>query len=134
MKKTNETKITEQKVNATEKKESLTLEKVVIKQVSSPSTIARVAADRGINPQEVFVRIVFEYKGKQFGASNKLRFLTKTGYEELVEAQKNGTEMKISVNPESGFFYIEKDVTVEDLFKDPVQRTGAVYDLSTLFV
>lgn len=95
----------------------------VIKTVSSPSTIQRVAVDKGVNPQEVFVRVTFEYEGKEFGVSNKLRFLTKAGYNELLEAQKNKTPMKLAVDTESGFFYIEKDVSIDDLFKEAVVKT-----------
>jgi hypothetical protein len=94
----------------------------IIKTVSSPSTIQRVAVDKGVNPQEVFVRITFEYNGMEFGASNKLRFLTKAGYNELLEAQKNKTPMKLAVNTEAGFFYIEKNVSIDDLFKEAVAK------------
>lgn len=94
----------------------------IIKTVSSPSTIQRVAVDKGVNPQEVFVRITFVYNGMEFGASNKLRFLTKAGYNELLEAQKNKTPVKLAVNTESGFFYIEKNVSVDDLFKEAVAK------------
>lgn len=98
------------------------VEGAIIKQVSSPSTIQRVAVDKGVNPQEVYVRVTFEYGGKEFGVSNKLRFLTKAGYAELISAQKNATPMKLAVDVESGFFYIEKDVQIDDLFKEAVVR------------
>lgn len=108
----------------TKSREFITVEGAIIKQVSSPSTLQRVAVDKGINPQEVYVRVTFEYKGKEFGVANKLRFLTKAGYVELVEAQKNKTPMKLAVDVESGFFYIEKDVKIDDLFKDAVTKTA----------
>ena len=113
-----------EKIQVSEKKERQTIvvEGAVIKQVSSPATIQRVAVDKGINPQEVYVRVTFEYMGKEFGVSNKLRFLTKAGYVELVEAQKNKTPMRLAVDVESGFFYIEKDIKVDDLFKDAVAK------------
>ena len=114
----------EKKIETVKKKRNfITVEGAIIKQVSSPSTIQRVAVDKGINPQEVYVRVTFEFKGKEFGVSNKLRFLTKAGYEELVTAQKNKTPMKLAVDVESGFFYIEKDVSVDDLFKEAVAKT-----------
>ena len=116
-------KIEVQNVEA-KNREFITVEGAVIKQVSSPSTLQRVAVDKGINPQEVYVRVTFEYKGKEFGVANKLRFLTKAGYVELVEAQKNKTPMKLAVDVESGFFYIEKDVKIDDLFKDAVTKTA----------
>lgn len=129
MAKTQTTKQTKKEIETvavqTPKKEStvVTVEGAIIKQVSSPSTVQRVAVDKGINPQEVFIRVTFEFKGKEFGVSNKLKFLTKAGYTELIEAQKNKTPMKLSVDTESGFFYIEKDVSVDELFKEAVEKT-----------
>ena len=114
---------------------TVTVDGAIIKTVSSPSTIQRVAIDKGVNPQEVFVRVTFEYGGKEFGVSNKLRFLTKAGYNELLEAQKNKTPMKLAVDTESGFFYIEKDVSVDDLFKEAVVKaTDTRTNLTALLV
>lgn len=107
------------------KNTKVTVENAVIKQVSSPATLQRVAAERGINPQEVFVRVVFEHEGKEFMVSNKLRFLTKAGYVELIDAQKNSTPVKLVVDVESGFFYIEHDVAVDDLFKEELPKATA---------
>ena len=108
---------------AKSERNTVTVDGAVIKTVSSPSTIQRVAVDKGVNPQEVFVRVTFEYGGKEFGVSNKLRFLTKAGYNELLEAQKNKTPMKLAVDTDSGFFYIEKNVSVDDLFKEAVVKS-----------
>ena len=121
---------------ATKKERNIvTVDNCIIKQVSSPSTIQRVAVDKGVNPQEVYVRVTFEYNGKEFGVSNKLRFLTKAGYEELIKAQKDKTSMKLAVDTESGFFYIEKDVSVDDLFKEAVTKTADTRtNLSALLV
>lgn len=120
--------------NVVKEKDIVIVDGVIIKQVSSPSVIASVAKDRGINPQEVFVRITFEYKGDEFGASNKLRILTKTGYEELLNAQKNKTPMKLAVDRASDFFYIERDVKIDDLFKEEVKRADTRKSLATLLV
>lgn len=100
----------------------ITVDGAIIKQVSSPSTIQRVAIDRAINPQEVYVRVTFEHKGDEFAVSNKLRFLTKAGYEELLKAKNEKTPLKLAVDTESGFFYIEKDVNIDDLFKEAVTK------------
>ena len=105
---------------------------VIIKQISSPSTIQRVAVDKGINPQEVFVRVTFEHNGKEFGVSNKLRFLTKAGYLELMNALENKTPMKLAVDINSGFFYVEKNVSVDDLFKEAVTASTNRTDLTAL--
>lgn len=101
----------------------VTVDGAIIKSVSSPSTIQRVAQDKGLNPQEVFVRIVFEYKGNEYSASNKLRFLTKAGYQELLDAKENATPMKLTVGTDSEFFYIEHDVSVDDLFAEELPKT-----------
>lgn len=121
---------------ATKKERNIVIvDDCIIKQVSSPSTIQRVAVDKGVNPQEVYVRVTFEHKGKEFGVSNKLRFLTKAGYEELIKAQKDKTPMKLAVDTESGFFYIEKDVSIDDLFKEAVTKTADTRaNLSALLV
>lgn len=125
-------KKTETAVETKKEKNVVTVENCIIKQVSSPSTIQRVAVDKGVNPQEVFVRVTFEVGGKEFGVSNKLRFLTKAGYLELIESQKNKTPMKLAVDVVSGFFYIEKDVSVDDLFKEAVTSSANRTDLAAL--
>lgn len=120
--------------NAIKEKDVVIVDNVIIKQVSSPSVIASVAQDRGINPQEVFVRITFEHKGTLYGASNKLRILTKAGYEELLKAQKEKKPMKLAVDRASEFFYIERDVKIEDLFKEAVTKTDNRASLASLVV
>ena len=121
--------------NQVRQKNVVIVKDTIIKQVSTPSTIQRVAIDNGINPQEVYVRVTFEYGGKEFGVSNKLRFLTKAGYEELIKAKENKTAMTLAVDTESGFFYIEKDIKVDDLFKTPVEKkTDTRTGLSALIV
>ena len=55
-------------------KQSISLKGVKVIGVTSPNRIAQIAEERGINPQEVFVRVVFEYQGSQYQASNQLRF------------------------------------------------------------
>lgn len=109
--------------NTKKEKHIVIVDGAIIKQVSSPATLQRVAIDKGINPQEVFVRVTFEYRSVDIEVSNKLRFLTKAGYLELIEAQKAQKPMKLAVDVNSGFFYIEKDVSVDDLFKDAVTRS-----------
>lgn len=103
----------------------ITVDEAIIKSVSSPSTIQSVAKDKNINPQEVFVRVTVEYKGTEVTVSNKLRFLTKAGYQELLDAQKNKTPMKLVIDIANEFFYIEHDVSVDDLFKEEVAKKTA---------
>ena len=114
--------VTNMTVTTAKTRNFITVDGAIIKQVSSPSTIQRVAIDRAINPQEVYVRVTFEHKGDEFAVSNKLRFLTKAGYEELLKAKNEKTPLKLAVDTESGFFYIEKDVNIDDLFKEAVAK------------
>lgn len=106
----------------TQNEEKVTVTCKII-QVTSPSTIKSIAMERGINPQEVFVRVVFEHEGAQYKASNKLRILGKQGYQELVDAKNNGTEMTLTVGLESEFFYIERQVSVDELFAEELPKT-----------
>lgn len=98
----------------------VTVDNAIVVNVTSPSTVDRIAKEKNINPQEVFVRCTFQYNDMQFTASNKLRFLTKTGYTELLEAKEKKTPMKFVVDIEKEFFYIEHDVAVDSLFETPV--------------
>ena len=109
--------------SAKKEKHIVIVDAAIVKQVSSPATLQRVAIDKGIDPQEVFVRVTFEYHSTDIEVSNKLRYLTKAGYLELIEAQKTKKPMKLAVDVNSGFFYIEKDVSVDDLFKNAVTRS-----------
>ena len=99
------------------------VENVVLKSISTPTMIQRVAQDKGINPQEVFVRVTFEYGGKDVVVSNKLRYLTKAGYVELTTAVANKTPVTLEVDTMSGFFHVVKDIKVDDLFKESVAKT-----------
>lgn len=128
----NQNKKIEAEVKTFAEGRKVTCDGVIVKSVSTPSTIQRVALDKGINPQEVFVRVTFEYKGEQFTASNKLRFLTKAGYEELLNAVTTGEKMKFVVDIDNGFFYVEKDVSIDSLFEQEVEKKDTRKPLSAL--
>lgn len=128
----NQSKKIEAEVKTFAEGRKVTCDGVIVKSVSTPSTIQRVALDKGINPQEVFVRVTFEYKGEQFTASNKLRFLTKAGYEELLNAVTTGEKMKFVVDIDNGFFYVEKDVSIDSLFEQEVEKKDTRKPLSAL--
>lgn len=113
----------ELKIQEQRKQNFVKVENVVLKSISTPTMIQRVAQDKGINPQEVFVRATFEYGGKDVVVSNKLRYLTKAGYVELATAVANKTPVTLEVDTESGFFHVVKDIKVDDLFKDSVAKT-----------
>jgi hypothetical protein len=114
------TEIQTVKAETTNTVAKVTVNDAIVVNVTSPSTIDRIAKEKNINPQEVFVRCTFQYNGMQFTASNKLRFLTKAGYTELLEAKEKKTPMKFVVDVEKEFFYIEHDVAVDSLFETPV--------------
>lgn len=92
------------------------IEEAIVKGVSSPDTIKRIAKENGLNPQEVFVRLVFVYEGVEYTASNKLRFIGKEDYERLLKAKDSGEVVDITVDTEKEFFYINNGTTVDDLF------------------
>lgn len=110
----------------------VTVDNAIVVNVTSPSTIDRIAKEKNINPQEVFVRCTFQFKGNQFTASNKLRFLTKTGYEELLAAKEKQTPMKFVIDIEKEFFYIEHDISVDSLFTTPVETEDKRSSLTAL--
>lgn len=100
--------------------QKVTVDNAIVVNVTSPSNVDRIAKEKNLNPQEVFVRCTFQVAGMQFTASNKLRFLTKAGYLELLEAKEKKTPMKFVVDIDKEFFYIEHDVAVDSLFETPV--------------
>lgn len=100
--------------------------------VTSPSNIQRIAKERAINPQDVFVRLVFEHDGEQYSASNKLGFIGKEDYQMLLDAAKTEAEVKITVNVDSEFFYVEHEVKLDDLFKTPTEKVSTRKNLTDL--
>jgi len=98
--------------------------------VTAPATIARIAKEQGLNPQEVYVRLIYNYQGEEFTASQKLSILGKTDYEKLRSLAGKEETIDISLNVGknskgelSAFFYIYQEVPVEDLFKEPIAKT-----------
>ena len=74
--------------------------------VSSPDRLMAIAKERGINPQEVYVRLIYKAEGEECTASQQLRILGKENYE---------------TGEYSAFFYVNGNVTIEDLFANPVE-------------
>lgn len=95
---------------------SVNLKNVKIIGVSSPTTINLIAQDKGLDPKEVFVRVTFEYEGKQYTVSNKLKFLKQIGYTKLLECKEKQIPCNITIT-DTGFLYLDDGTTVEDLFK-----------------
>ena len=101
----------------------ISIKNVVIKGVSSPDTVALIARDRGISPMDVFVRIAFDHNGQEFKASNKLKYLGKTGYNTLLESVKDKKAIDLSYDVESQFFDIDYGTTVDSLFSTATSET-----------
>ena len=94
------------------------IKNAVVKSVSSPETIKRIATERKLNPQEVFVRLTFSVDGTEYVASNKLKFLGEKDYTELLNLKAINGTVDITVDTENEFFYVNHDVAVADLFKE----------------
>ena len=105
--------------------------------VTSPATIQRIAKEHGINPQEVFVRVVFNYEGNEYSSSNKLRFFGEEGYEKLLAAKAANSPINIviTVNDKGSLMYLanEESVSIKDLFKEPVSKKNEFNDILDLF-
>lgn len=118
-------------------KQSISLKGVKVIGVTSPNRIAQIAEERSINPQEVFVRVVFEYQGSQYQASNQLRFFGEKGYNKLLESRDNETLVNVTITADDKgtLMYLDsdKDVSVSDLFKTPTATVAARKDLLSLF-
>lgn len=119
------------KTEAKVEKKIVTLKACKVIGVSSPSTIMQIAADRKVAPQDVFVRVRVAYNGKEFSVSNKLRYLGQSGYEKMQALTKSGEPVDLSVDLNSGFFRIEEQVAVADLFKS-TETTKRDYSLADL--
>ena len=119
-------------------RKEVNLKGVKILGVTSPNRIAQIAEERKITPREVFVRVVFEYSGNQYNASNQLRFFGEKGYEKLLQARDDEVLVNITIikDDKGTLMYLDsdKEVTVADLFKAPATGGNpATKDLSDLF-
>ena len=101
------------------------LQGVKIIAVTSPNRIAEIAEAKGINPQNVYVKVTFEYEGDTSTSSNQLRFFRQEGYERLLKAKDEGTLVNITLNVDEkgSFMYLDggKQATVADLFSQPLE-------------
>lgn len=107
------------------------LEKVVTKwiaakgckilNISQPEDIAEIAKNQKIDALDVFVRITFEFNGKQYKASQRLDVLGKEDYQMLLDKQKSGETVDFKVS-NTEFFKIYREVKFEDLFKNAESR------------
>ena len=104
----------------------------IVKGISSPDSIRRIADEKGLNPQEVFVRLIFEVNGTEYSASNQLRFIGKKDYQKLVDAKQSGEPVDISVDIDKAFFYMNHDTSIDDLFKEDIVKKPVSNNLSDL--
>ncbi len=91
----------------------VTVKKVVIKGLTSLDRICRIAKERGCTKSEVFVRVHFEYNGKEYAVSQRMMYLGEDDYLALLDAMENGKVLDLDVDPESGFFNIHKELSKE---------------------
>lgn len=109
---------------------------VKITAVTGPATIKRIAEEKGINPQNVFVRVNFEYEGKEYSSSNQLRFFKEEGYQKLLEAKKTGEAVNITLRKtdKGDLMYLNLNgrVEVSSLFDIPLAREDNRSDISEL--
>lgn len=103
----------------------INMKNIVIKGVSTPNSIMLISKERGIAPADVFVRIVFDYEGEEYKASNKLKYLTKTGYQTLLDSKATEEAIDILYDPEKQYFDIDYGTTVDSLF-DTVATVATV--------
>lgn len=108
------------------------IKNAMVKGVSSPETIKRIATERKLNPQEVFVRLTFEVNGTEYVASNKLRFLGEKDYTELLNLKEANGTVDITIDTENEFFYVNHDVAVADLFKEKLPEKTRENKLESL--
>ena len=127
----------ELKVVKSESSKRIQVKNVKIVGVTSPASVARIAKEHGLNPQEVFIRVTFEHEGEQYTASNKLYILGKETYQKLLNIM--GTDNKINielsiskVDPSSAFIYVEDKVDIDSLFTEEVKKTDNRSSLSSL--
>lgn len=116
------------------------VKEVKIVGISSPSRIKAIANERGLNPQEVYVRLIYAKDGVEYTASQQLRILGKEAYKKLRDLAGTDELVNLSLNigkdkngEPSAFFYLEDSTTEDDLFSEalPVQvkRTAAPADI-----
>lgn len=111
---------------------STVLKNCKVVSITSAARIMDIAEEKGLNPQEVFVRCTFNYKENTYTASNKLRILTKKGYEELQSKMKSGEPIDLVIT-DSEFFYIHREISLDDLFKNKVENTSTKGSLAAFF-
>jgi len=99
--------------------------------VSSPARIKAIADERGLNPQEVYVRLIYSQNGEECTASQQLGILGKENYKKLRDLVGTDTlidlSLNIGTNKKTGeynaFFYLESGIKEDDLFSEPLPTT-----------
>jgi len=98
--------------------------------ISGPKTILSIAQEKGINPQEVYVRVIYSKGKTEYTASQKLSILGKQDYDKLRAIA--GTNEKINLNLTTyvdkggetrAFFNLEDTTSSDELFSTPVEKT-----------
>ena len=106
---------------------------VLIKGVTQPGSVAKIASNRGISVGDVFVRVVFSYNNEEYAVSQKVKYLPQEDYKKLLEAEATGGSVCLDINIEKGFFNIHTDaIAVDELYKKTEVRTSTVKSLTDL--
>jgi len=121
---------TNQVVSTATKNVERTLKGIKVIGVTSPTTIKRIAKEQGLNALEVYVRLIYNYEGVEYQASQKLHILGQPDYEKLraLVGTDNTIDITLNVGKNSkgeisSFFYVEDNTTVDDLFAVPLEKT-----------
>ena len=84
--------------------------------VTAPATVCSIAKREGLATEEVFVRVVFEHLGKEYEASQKLKYLPKSDYQDLLASAEKQETMTLSINIEKKFFNVYRQCSLDDLY------------------
>ena len=107
---------------------------VLIKGVTRPGSVCKIASNRGIAVGDVFVRVIFEYNDEEYAVSQKVKYLPQEDYKRLLEAEASEGYVCLDIDIEKGFFNIHTDdVEVAELYKSTETRTSNVKSLKDLF-
>ena len=100
--------------------------------ISSPKTIKSIANERGINPLEVYVRLIYK-KGKvEYTASQKLDILGKEDYDMLrsLAGKDEVVDLNLTTYEDKNgeiqaFFSLEDKTSSDELFETPLAKEPA---------
>ena len=100
--------------------------------ISSPKTIISIANERGINPLEVYVRLIYKKGKEECTASQKLDILGQADYDKLrAMAGKDETiDLNLTTYEDKdgeirAFFSLEDNTSSDELFSTPLAKSNS---------